>query len=297
VAFNIYNGNNETQGTNIAANGVAAGGTPNSLTTPQTHNYLATPGLNNTGGVASGDPIQVTLQYDGSNNLTETLTDLTTSGTWTNTYAIGRIATTAAGGTAYVGFTGADGGATSTQTISNFSLTYPTNTLPAATALYIGSSGTVDLSGNSQQVESLRNLAAGSSGTVINSGATASVLSLAPTGTSLFSGSIDGVDSTSPISLVLDGPGKQILSGVNTFTGGTTVESGTLVLGSPTALLTGSSLAVGNGASSLFAPATAGPAVAAGPASAAAVPEPGTLALAAIAAALLSVAAWRRRRS
>ena len=62
-----------------------------------------------TSNTANGDPIQVNLSYDGSNNLVETLTDLTTSATWQQHYSVGSLAATVGGKTAYLGFTGADG--------------------------------------------------------------------------------------------------------------------------------------------------------------------------------------------
>jgi fibronectin-binding autotransporter adhesin len=91
-------------------------------------------------------------------------------------------------------------------------------------------------------------------------------------------------------SLTMLGSGMVILSpGApgNTFSGGTTVADGTLVLDSSTALADGSSLIVGQGASSIFAPAmpAASPAVSA-------VPEPGTLAL--VIAGLATVAGTLR---
>ena len=49
-----------------------------------------------------------------------------------------------------------------------------------------------------------------------------------------------------------DGTGQLVLSGNNTYGGGTNVQSGTLIVESPTALPNGSSLTVGAGASSLF---------------------------------------------
>jgi fibronectin-binding autotransporter adhesin len=98
--------------------------------------------------------------------------------------------------------------------------------------------------------------------------------------------------------LLMTGAGTMVLSGSNTYMGGTTVDAGTLVVESPHSLANGSSLTVGIGASSLFAPAAfgelgstelaevrravAGPA--AGEARVASVPEPGTLLLLALAA-------------
>jgi autotransporter-associated beta strand protein len=101
-------------------------------------------------------------------------------------------------------------------------------------------------------------------------------------------------------SLTKLGSGALILSGTNTYDSGTTVLGGTLIVANAEAIAAGSSLTVGAGASSLFAPALAGPAdhaymvPAAVPASVAAVPEPGTLLL--FAAALASTAVYRRMR-
>jgi autotransporter-associated beta strand protein len=90
----------------------------------------------------------------------------------------------------------------------------------------------------------------------------------------------------------LEGPGMLILSGTNSYTGGTFVWDGTLQVSSSAALADGSSLSVGSnlGAFGLT------PAVAlAAPGATAAVPEPAALALLAVAG--IVAAAWRRRRS
>jgi autotransporter-associated beta strand protein len=93
------------------------------------------------------------------------------------------------------------------------------------------------------------------------------------------SGNISDDGGSRALVLLGDGTGELVLSGNNTYTGGTSVVGGTLVAASATALPNGSSLTVGQGASSLFAPSFAGPAVEAAPAGVAAVPEPGTLML------------------
>jgi hypothetical protein len=70
--------------------------------------------------LADGDPILITLAYDGLNfQLTEVMTDLTTNDTYTlnRSFDIQDII----GPTVFVGFTGATGGAYANQTISNFS--------------------------------------------------------------------------------------------------------------------------------------------------------------------------------
>jgi hypothetical protein len=69
--------------------------------------------------LVDGDPILVTLTYNGS-QLTETLTDeLVPADTYTNTFAAD-LPAAVGGATALVGFTGGTGGGYSTQTISNF---------------------------------------------------------------------------------------------------------------------------------------------------------------------------------
>ena len=73
-----------------------------------------------TGGVdlRGGDPIRVTLDYDGA-VLTETLTDTTTGDSSTTDYALD-IPAAVGGDTALVGFTGGSGQATAAQTVRDF---------------------------------------------------------------------------------------------------------------------------------------------------------------------------------
>ncbi|MGA2065682.1 MAG: autotransporter-associated beta strand repeat-containing protein [Thermoguttaceae bacterium] len=125
--------------------------------------------------------------------------------------------------------------------------------------------------------------------------------------------------------LAQEGSGTLILSGTNTYSGGTSVENGLLVATNPKAISGGSLLEIGSSASvvlgqqgsqyieglgriagaplgsqatgtsggGVMAPAASGSAGAGG---INAVPEPGTLALLAAAAACGVAAAWRRRR-
>jgi fibronectin-binding autotransporter adhesin len=89
----------------------------------------------------------------------------------------------------------------------------------------------------------------------------------------VISGNISDDNGTESLTLNGDGTGGLVLSGTNTYGGGTVVEDGTLVVTSPAALLSGSNLVVGTEAASIFAP------IAATSQSPTAVPEPSTLAL------------------
>ncbi len=102
--------------------------------------------------------------------------------------------------------------------------------------------------------------------------------------TSLISGSLTGSGS-----LTLNGGGTLTLTGTNTYSGGTFVNTGTMIVTNPAAIFDGTNLTVGD--ASLFA-APIVPAPVAGSA-AAAVPEPGTLAL--VAATVLTIGIWRRK--
>jgi autotransporter-associated beta strand protein len=89
--------------------------------------------------------------------------------------------------------------------------------------------------------------------------------------------------------LIKTGDYRLILSGTNTYSGGTTVSGGELIATSPNALADGSNLTIGN--ASLFAPAAVVPSE-----TAATVPEPGAFALLAAGAVLIGVGKrhWRK---
>ncbi len=180
-----------------------------------------------------------------------------------------------------------------TQTqIQNLMQPALSNLLPATTPVTIAAGATLDLGGAYQQVASLSDASPGSGGNVINSSQILySTLVLSPTGgSSTFSGDIGG--GPGALALVMSGAGEQVLSGENTYTGGTFVLDGTLVVTSDEGLLDGSSLTVGNPAAFF---GTAAPAeAAAGAAATVPVPEPGTLVLIAAGGALILGCRWRR---
>ncbi len=90
------------------------------------------------------------------------------------------------------------------------------------------------------------------------------------------------------------GAGTLVLDGTSSYSGGTTVLAGILVVDSASALAKGSSLTVGEGASLLFATPLPEATLSAMPATGVAVPEPATFMLLAIAAIAGLGVRWRR---
>jgi fibronectin-binding autotransporter adhesin len=130
------------------------------------------------------------------------------------------------------------------------------NVLPIGSALTVAANSTLDVNGVNQQVASLSDAVPGSGGSIVNSGASAVSLTLAPTaGSTTFSGAIQG-----PIGLVMNGPGTQVLSGNNSYTGGTTINQGVLDFSTQAArpssgtvtVAAGATLGLGVGATSAY---------------------------------------------
>ena len=95
--------------------------------------------------------------------------------------------------------------------------------------------------------------------------------------------------------LLKSGTGTMVLSGSDTYTGGTIVTAGTVILTSDAAIADGTSLTVGNPTAFSLAPVAPGAeASVSGAPAVAVVPEPGTLAL--LAGFAASAAAFRRLR-
>jgi autotransporter-associated beta strand protein len=99
--------------------------------------------------------------------------------------------------------------------------------LPSTTPLSIADEATYDLNGASQTAASLADVA-GAGGTVTNSTSSSVTLTLAPTGTTTFSGVIQNGNGV--VSLTVNGLGTQVLAGNNTYTGATVVNGGHLIV-------------------------------------------------------------------
>jgi hypothetical protein len=115
LELNLYTGNSEKVGYFVGTNGTtgANGGNGNYLTCGNVQ-------------INGGDPIAITLSYYNE-QLTLTFTDAVAKTAFATNLYLGDLTQLLGTNAAYLGFTGADGGATSLQTISNFSfLSYPT---------------------------------------------------------------------------------------------------------------------------------------------------------------------------
>ena len=107
------------------------------------------------------------------------------------------------------------------------------NPLPAGTPVSIAANGTLDLNGVNQQIVSLSDYTLGNGGSIVNSNQVMpATLTLAPTASTTFSGSINDNGSANSISLLVNGTGTQVLAGTSNFSGTTTVTSGTLAFAS-----------------------------------------------------------------
>ncbi len=125
---------------------------------------------------------------------------------------------TLTGAHSYTGITTISGG--------TLALSGGNNRLPVTTALTLASPGVLRLDGNNQEVASLA-----SNGRVVNGNATLATLTVNNSAAATFSGNLGGPGTDeNNLALVKDGSGTLTLGLPNTFTGGTTIQNGTLAL-------------------------------------------------------------------
>ena len=239
--INIYGGH--TIGTNF-------------VTDSSTGTYNSTGAVN----VASGDPINVTLSYDPVHNvINEMLVDPIANTTFMTSYNNINLASTLGANTALLGFSGATGGANSTQTISNFSY----SVVASAPGVYGngvvvagGANATIDVGATAANpIISMGTLSIGA-GAVSTLNVTASTAATNQAyGLSLGNTTLAGnlilnvanntngggnaagtltlgtvADGGAGFGLTVAGPGAVVLSSVNTYSGATTISGGTLRL-------------------------------------------------------------------
>jgi hypothetical protein len=120
LELNLYPGNSQNVGFLVETNGLTAANGANG-------NYLFPGNVE----INSGDPIAITLHY-AHRQLLLTFTDLVARTSLATNLDLGDLRQLLGTNAAYVGFTGADGGASSIQTISNFSfLSFPSLSIGA----------------------------------------------------------------------------------------------------------------------------------------------------------------------
>jgi autotransporter-associated beta strand protein len=225
------------------------------------------------GTYVPGDPVNMSVNY---NALTHVLTwsgtdngPTNTSGFTTFSYSQTgvNLQTITGSSTAYFGFTGGDGEYGDYQTISNFSFAglspTQTNVLPSTTPLFVAAGATLDLYGVNQTVGDL------SGAGVVTNTYTPSVLATLNVGndgtTQSFSGTLQ--DGGGSLALTKVGSGNLILSGPNTYSGGTNINAGIVQFAnklamSPTGTVSVAGqamLAVNAGGTGEFTAATSGP--------------------------------------
>ncbi len=161
----------------------------------------------------------------------------------------------------------------------------------------LGSPGTLDLTGHTTAINGLSG-----SGVVNNSSATSVTFNVGNNNaTSTFAGVIQNSNLAAGGLLALDkmGSGTLTLSSTGTYQGGTTVNSGMLIVTNDEGLEDGSNLYVGDPTALSMLPAAVVPMQvesAAAPPVVSPVPEPGTLVLIA-AGAIAGIGIWRRKRT
>ncbi len=134
LEFQLFTGFGDPRGTRLAINGDPGIGVKD---------------IKSTGAVdfISGDPIAVTLVYDGT-TLSQTLTDTVTQAVSFNSN-VTNLPGVVGGSTAYVGFTGGTGAAVADQTVTGFSFSTSVIPPPVNTGPKFGFTATTGNTGNS----------------------------------------------------------------------------------------------------------------------------------------------------
>ena len=107
--------------------------------------------------------------------------------------------------------------------------------------LAVSGNGTFDLDGFDQTAVAL-SATTTSQAVVQNSGTGTNTLTLNTKGNNTYNGTING-----NINLTIAGTGSETLSGINSYTGNTRINSGTLIMGADNAISSGSNLILGGG--------------------------------------------------
>ena len=247
---NNWTGNTviNTNVTQSAANQIPSGANAGNVTVNQTLNLggfnLALNGINGTSTITNTSTGTPVLSI-GNNNQSFIF-----GGAFTDSGA-GKTLTVEKDGNGTVQLTGSSsyiGGTVVDSGILQMGNTYA---LGGTTGALVMNGGTLDLNNNSLAVGALTGTGAGAVISSYNQGtASALTLTINPTTTGTFAGSIQNGTATS-ISLVKNGSGTTDLEGANTYTGTTTINTGTLELGfgGSIANVSGISFALGSSAS------------------------------------------------
>jgi hypothetical protein len=124
IKFDLYSGGTHTPTTGLYTGGASPGQAPGGSSIPLT-------GIN----LGSGDPLQVTLTYDGT-ALTETVRDTVTGAVFFHVYTL-NLAQVIQSSRAFIGFTGGTGGETALQDVLNWTGTFQQAPAPVATSLVV----------------------------------------------------------------------------------------------------------------------------------------------------------------
>ena len=124
LELNLFSGSGQNIGYTVLTNGLTGSGGGNG-------NYHALGNVQ----INSGDPVNVTVYYAGG-QMALTFTDVVANTSFTTNFTVGDLTQIVGTNTAYVGFTGSDGGSTSQQMFSNFSFV----SIPPMTIQFNGNS-------------------------------------------------------------------------------------------------------------------------------------------------------------